>query len=143
MSAVPEQAQLLLALATHLPLPSGPLPVLFALNTGARDNNVCGLRWSWEVNVPELRRSVFVVPAAEYKGQRDHVLILNDAAWSIVEASIRTLFLCTRHQATSSGASASSTTPDGRTHAPRLAWPKYGCTFRCATPMASVYAMQE
>lgn len=61
-------------------------PVLFALNTGARDENVCGLKWEWEVEVPELQRSVFVVPAAEFKGKRDHVLVLNDAAWSIVEA---------------------------------------------------------
>lgn len=77
-----EQAKLVPALASHL-----QRPVLFALNSGARDNNVCGLRWSWEVNVPELERSVFVIPASEFKGQRDHVLILNDAAWNIVEAS--------------------------------------------------------
>lgn len=76
-----EQAKLVPALAAHL-----QLPVLFALNTGARDNNVCGLQWEWEVQVPELKRSVFVIPAAEFKGQRDHVLVLNDAAWSIVEA---------------------------------------------------------
>lgn len=76
-----QQAVLVPALAGHL-----QRPVLFALNTGARDNNVCGLRWQWEVKVPELKRSVFVVPAAEFKGKRDHVLILNDAAWSIVEA---------------------------------------------------------
>ena len=75
-----EQAQLVPALATHL-----QRPVLFALSTGARDDNVCGLRWSWEVPVPELGRSVFVIPAAEFKGKRDHVLILNDAAWKIVE----------------------------------------------------------
>ena len=76
-----EQAGLVPALAVHL-----QRPVLFALNTGARDNNVCGLRWSWEVKVKELKRSVFVIPAAEFKGKRDHVLILNDAALSIVES---------------------------------------------------------
>jgi integrase len=76
-----EQARLTPGLPQHL-----QRPVLFALNTGARDENVCGLRWDWEVAVPELQRSVFVVPAAEFKGKRDHVLILNDAAWSIVEA---------------------------------------------------------
>ena len=76
-----QQGQLVPALAQHL-----QRPVLFALNTGARDDNVCGLQWKWEVPVPELKRSVFVVPAAELKGKRDHVLILNDAAWSIVEA---------------------------------------------------------
>jgi integrase len=76
-----EQVQLVTALPQHL-----QRPVLFALNTGARDENVCGLKWSWEVRVPELQRSVFVVPAAAFKGKRNHVLILNDAAWSIVEA---------------------------------------------------------
>ncbi|MDP3228473.1 MAG: site-specific integrase [Acidovorax sp.] len=77
-----QQKVLVPALPNHL-----QKPVLFALNTGARDDNVCGLRWEWEVKVPDLKRSVFVIPAAEFKGQRDHVLILNDAAWNIVEAS--------------------------------------------------------
>lgn len=77
-----EQAKLVQSLPQHL-----QRPVLFALNTGARDENVCGLKWSWEVKVPELQRSVFVVPAAEFKGKRNHVLVLNDAAWRIVEAS--------------------------------------------------------
>lgn len=58
---------------------------LFGLNTGLRDENICGLRWSWEVPVPEVGRSIFIVPAAEFKTDVDHVLILNDAAWRIVE----------------------------------------------------------
>jgi len=76
-----EQAALLKALPDHL----GSM-VLFAVNTGARDENVCGLRWDWEVPVPEVGRSVFVVPAKAFKSKRDHVLILNDVAWRIVEA---------------------------------------------------------
>jgi len=60
--------------------------VLFAVNTGLRDSNVCGLQWTWEVPLPELGRSVFVVPAESFKSKRDHVVILNDAAWSIVQA---------------------------------------------------------
>ncbi len=76
-----EQAKLLPLLPGHL-----HQMVLFALNTGARDENVCGLKWAWEVPVPELGRSVFVVPAAEFKGKRPHVLILNDVAWRIVQA---------------------------------------------------------
>jgi len=59
---------------------------LFAVNTGLRNNNVCGLQWTWEVPLPELDRSVFVVPAESFKSKRDHVAILNDAAWSIVQA---------------------------------------------------------
>ena len=27
---------------------------LFAVNTGLRDSNVCGLQWQWEVAVPEV-----------------------------------------------------------------------------------------
>jgi integrase len=76
-----EQAKLLPLLPPHL-----ERMALFALNTGARDENVCGLRWAWEVQVPEIGRSVFVVPASEFKGKRKHVLILNDAAWQIVES---------------------------------------------------------
>ena len=36
--------------------------------------------------MPELKRSVFVIPAEEFKGKRPHVLILNDVAWKIVQA---------------------------------------------------------
>ena len=58
---------------------------LFAVNTGLRDANLCGLQWSWEVPVPEIGRSVFVVPAEEFKAKRSHVVILNDIAWSIIQ----------------------------------------------------------
>jgi integrase len=75
-----EQAKLLLRLPGHL-----QEMVEFSVNTGARDENVCGLQWSWEVKVPELKRSVFVIPPEFFKTQRRHVLMLNDVAWSIVE----------------------------------------------------------
>lgn len=75
-----EQKQLLEPLPPHL-----QRMVLFALNTGARDDNICGLRWEWERPVPELRRSVFLIPAEEFKSKRPHVLVLNDVAWRIVE----------------------------------------------------------
>ena len=58
---------------------------LFAVNTGLRDANLCRLQWSWEVPIPELARSVFVIPAEAFKSRRSHVVILNDAAWSIVQ----------------------------------------------------------
>src|SRR5690606_14080090 len=32
---------------------------LFDVNTGLRDENLCGLRWDWEQWVPEVERSVF------------------------------------------------------------------------------------
>lgn len=75
-----EQAELVKRLPAHL-----QRMVLYTVNTGARDDNVCGLRWSWEVPVPELGRSVFVIPAEHYKGKRPHVQILNDVAWNVVE----------------------------------------------------------
>src|SRR5208282_1495041 len=34
---------------------------LFAVNTGCREQEVCQLRWAWEVPVPELETSVFVI----------------------------------------------------------------------------------
>ena len=58
---------------------------LFAVNTGLRDSNICGLEWSWEVAVPEVGRSVFVIPAEAFKAKRSHVVILNDTAWSIIQ----------------------------------------------------------
>ena len=75
-----QQANVLPRLPVHL-----QRMVLFALNTGARDANVCRLRWDWERQLPELGRSVFVIPPAEFKTNRTHVLILNDAAWSVVQ----------------------------------------------------------
>jgi integrase len=58
---------------------------LFAVNTGLRESNVCNLQWAWEVAVPEVGRSVFVVPPEAYKTRRAHVVILNDVAWSVIE----------------------------------------------------------
>src|SRR5438552_7119311 len=58
---------------------------LFAVNTGLRESNVCGLEWTWEVPVPEIGRSVFVIPPEAFKSKRAHVAILNDVAWSIIE----------------------------------------------------------
>jgi len=75
-----EQALLLPRLGQHL-----ADMVEFTVNTGARDANVCGLRWAWEVPVPELKRSVFVIPPEHFKSNRHHVLILNDTAARIVE----------------------------------------------------------
>jgi integrase len=59
--------------------------VPFAVNTGLRESNVCGLEWAWEVCVPEINRNVFVIPSEAFKSKRAHVIILNDVAWSIIE----------------------------------------------------------
>jgi integrase len=60
--------------------------VLFAVNTGLRDSNVCALRWSWEMPIAHLGRILFAIPREAFKSRRPHVVILNDAAWSIVES---------------------------------------------------------
>jgi integrase len=56
------------------------------LASGLREGNVCGLEWSWEVPVPEVGRGVFVIPRETFKTNRPHVAILNDIAWSVIEA---------------------------------------------------------
>lgn len=76
-----EQDKLLPELAPHL-----ARMVLFDLNTGLRDENVCGLRWDWEHPIPQIGRSVFIIPPSEYKTKVAHVVILNDVAWEIVRS---------------------------------------------------------
>ena len=67
---------------------------LFAVNTGCREQEVCQLRWKWEVPVPELQTSLFVIPA-EFGGRRprsgvknreDRVVVLNEVAKRVIEA---------------------------------------------------------
>lgn len=77
-----EQAELMTRLPPHLQRMS-----LFVLNTGARDDNTCGLLWEWERQIADVGRSVFVVPPEHFKTNRSHVLILNDVAWRVVQES--------------------------------------------------------
>jgi len=61
--------------------------VLFDLNTGVRDEVVCGLKWEWEITVPELGVSVFDIPRESVKGRkRSRVLVCNTVAQSIIES---------------------------------------------------------
>lgn len=76
-----EQDRLFRRLPAHL-----ARMALFAVNTGLRENNVCKLQWTWEVHIPEIGRSVFVIPPEHFKSKRPYVVILNDIAWSIVES---------------------------------------------------------
>lgn len=60
---------------------------LFDLNCGARDAVVCGLRWQWEVRIPDHGFSAFVVPRPSVKGKkRSRVLVCNSVAQSIIES---------------------------------------------------------
>ena len=59
---------------------------LFTVNTGCRDQEVCGLRWEWEVKVPELGTSVFIIPGTRVKNGDERLVVLNGVATSVVEA---------------------------------------------------------
>src|SRR5258708_2815182 len=66
-----EQDQLFLLLPAHL-----ARMLLFAVNTALLDSNVCKLQWLWEESVPEIGRSVFVIPPEAFKSKRPYVVIL-------------------------------------------------------------------
>lgn len=68
---------------------------LFAINTGCREKVIRTLRWEWEVPVPELSTSVFIVPGyiidgtnktiRNVKNGEDRLVILNKVAKAIVD----------------------------------------------------------
>jgi len=70
-------------LFTELPDRLGRM-ALFAVNTGCRDGEVCGLRWAWEQQVEELGTSVFVIPRPKNRIAR--VVVLNRIAREVVDA---------------------------------------------------------
>ena len=75
-----EQQRLIQELPAHL-IPM----VLFALNTCCREAEICGLRWSWELQIPEIKRSVFLIPEQFTKNGDDKLVVLNSVAHSIIE----------------------------------------------------------
>ncbi len=58
---------------------------LFAVNTGCRDREICGLRWEWEVKIPELTTSMFIIPGKVVKNGDERLVVLNRVARSVVE----------------------------------------------------------
>src|SRR3990167_3339875 len=58
---------------------------LFKVNTGCREQEVCQLRWEWEIPVPELQTSVFVIPAQAVKNREPRLVVINDIAKSVIE----------------------------------------------------------
>lgn len=76
-----EQSVLFRELPSHL-----AEMALFAVNTGCRASEVSGLLWNWEVSVPELGTSVFIVPGHKVKNTDDRLVILNRVARSVVAA---------------------------------------------------------
>lgn len=66
---------------------------LYKVNTGCREQEVCKLRWEWEIAVPELGTSVFLIPA-EFGGRREQsgvknrderLVVLNDVARRVID----------------------------------------------------------
>lgn len=76
-----EQKYLLRALPDHL-----AQMVLFKVNSGTREQEVCQLRWGWEIAVPELGTSVFLIPRELVKNKEDRLVVLNRVAKSVVDA---------------------------------------------------------
>jgi integrase len=58
---------------------------LFKVNTGCRDQEICGLRWEWEVPIPELKTSVFIIPAHKVKNRQERLVVVNRVAAGIIE----------------------------------------------------------
>ncbi len=58
---------------------------LYKVNTGCREQEVCQLRWDWEVKVPELNTAVFIIPGNKVKNREDRLVVLNRVASSVVE----------------------------------------------------------
>ena len=59
---------------------------LFKVNTGLREQEVVKLSWQWEVQVPELDTSIFVVPRGFVKNGLDRYVVLNRVARSVIDS---------------------------------------------------------
>ena len=75
-----EQAALLNKAPAHL-----QDAIVFAVNTGLREHAQAELRWEWEVAVPEVGATVFLVPPGMQKNGQPHVVVLNAAAREVIE----------------------------------------------------------
>ena len=76
-----EQARLFQQLPKHL----GQM-ALFKVNTGCRDQEVCSLQWAWEVPVPELDTTVFLIPGSKVKNGDERLVVLNRVAKSVIDS---------------------------------------------------------
>ena len=75
-----EQRELFKALPDHL-----ARMCLYMVNTGCREQEVCQLRWDWEIEVPELNTSVFLIPDEQVKNGDERLVILNRIAKSVID----------------------------------------------------------
>lgn len=75
-----EQTALLQELPDHL-----AKMALFKVNSGCREQEVCQLSWEWEVPIPELDTSVFIIPRQRVKNGEDRIVVLNRTARSVID----------------------------------------------------------
>ena len=74
-----EQDQLFKLLPRHL-----ADAALFAVNTGCREQEICQLRWDWEVVIPDLETSVFILPESITKTGMERMVVLNSVASRVI-----------------------------------------------------------
>ncbi len=60
-------------------------PARFLVWTGLRMREALGLRWEWEIEVPELGTSVFLIPGGRIKNKEDRLVVLGTEALKVVE----------------------------------------------------------
>jgi integrase len=77
--SVAEQRLLFSELEDHL-----AAMALFKVNTGLREQEVVNLRWQWELPIPELGASIFVIPRDYVKNALDRYVVLNRIARSVI-----------------------------------------------------------
>ena len=75
-----EQTKLFAALPEH-----HRMMCLFAVNTGLRNKEVCGLRWDDEVEIEALETSVFIIPKERVKNKEDRLVVLNRVAKAVID----------------------------------------------------------
>ena len=76
-----EQNRLFEELPAHL-----KAMALFAVNTGCREQEICQLRWDWEIKIPELPGLVvFIIPGVFVKNGEDRLVVCNNIASSVIE----------------------------------------------------------
>ena len=74
-----EQASLFARLPEHL-----REMALFKVNTGTREQEVTCLRWDWEISIPELKTSVFLIPGEGVKNGEDRLVVMNAQARAVI-----------------------------------------------------------
>jgi integrase len=59
---------------------------LFKVNTATREQEVFKLQWDYEVKVPELNTSVFLIPGDLVKNGDERLVVLNRVAKSVIDS---------------------------------------------------------